>query len=235
MNIPLRPPLDLRRLALLALVLLSLAATGLRAASPPATWTTGHKKVLVIPVRFTDQAGPSDAPNASGYYSGWGNITNGTTAAAINAFFQRASYGRLSMEFTVLPEINLGVSYTTYNATYGTSGISKFAAWDEPGSFADDVRAKARQVGQSLGQPALYDSDNYDLDFFSAASSPPRARWRRAARMAEASSARRAWRWRMSSAITSASNTRTAFRAPPFTRRSRVGRSSRTPMPMCST
>ncbi|MEY4198611.1 MAG: hypothetical protein RLZZ265_351, partial [Verrucomicrobiota bacterium] len=140
-------------------------ASHVQAATPPATWTTGHKRVLVIPVRFTDQAGPSDAPNASGYYSGWGNITNGTTAAAINAFFQRSSYGKLSMEFTVLPEINLGVSYTNYNATYGTSGISKFAAWDEPGSFADDVRAKARQVGQSLGQLALYDSDNYDLDF----------------------------------------------------------------------
>ena len=140
-------------------------ASHVQAATPPATWTTGHKRVLVIPVRFTDQAGPSDAPNASGYYSGWGNITNGTTAAAINAFFQRSSFGKLSMEFTVLPEINLGVSYTNYNATYGTSGISKFAAWDEPGSFADDVRAKARQVGQSLGQLALYDSDNYDLDF----------------------------------------------------------------------
>ncbi len=140
-------------------------ASHAQAATPPATWTTGHKRVLVIPVRFTDQAGPSDAPNASGYYSGWGNITNGTTAAAINAFFQRSSYGKLSMEFTVLPEINLGVSYTNYNATFGTSGISKFAAWDEPGSFADDVRAKARQVGQSLGQLALYDSDNYDLDF----------------------------------------------------------------------
>lgn len=152
-------------LRLAMLVACCLGATNVPAANPPATWTTGHKRVLVIPVRFTDQAGPSDAPNAQGYYSGWGNITNGTTAAAINAFFQRASYGKLSMEFTVLPEINLGVSYTTYNATYGTSGISKFAAWDEPGSFADDVRAKARQVGQALGQLALYDSDNYDLDF----------------------------------------------------------------------
>lgn len=140
-------------------------ASQVQAATPLATWTTGHKRVLVIPVRFTDQAGPSDVPNAQGYYSGWSNMTNGTTAAAINAFFQRSSYGKLSMEFTVLPEINLGVSYTNYNATYGTSGISKFAAWDEPGSFADDVRAKARQVGQSLGQLALYDSDNYDLDF----------------------------------------------------------------------
>ncbi|MEQ2008914.1 MAG: PKD domain-containing protein, partial [Limisphaerales bacterium] len=136
-----------------------------RAATPSANWTTGHKKVLIIPVRFTDQAGPSDTPNAQGYRSGWGNITNGTATAAINDLFQRASYGRLSMEFVVLPEIDMGVSYTVYNATYGTTGISKFAAWDEPGSFADDVRAKARQVGQALGQLALYDSDNYDLDF----------------------------------------------------------------------
>lgn len=147
------------------LVACCLGATNVPAANPPANWTTGHKKVLIIPVRFTDQTGPSDVPNAQGYYSGWGNITNGTATAAISDFFQRASYGKLSMEFTVLPEINLGVSYTTYNATYGTSGISKFAAWDEPGSLADDVRAKARQVGQSLGQLALYDSDNYDLDF----------------------------------------------------------------------
>ena len=143
----------------------ALVVTEAQAATPPATWTTGHKKVLIIPVRFTDQTGPSDVPNAQGYRSGWGEITNGTTAAAINAFFQRSSYGKLSMEFTVLPEINMGVSYTVYNATYGTSGLSKFAAWDEPGSFADDVRAKARQVGIAAGQAALYDSDNYDLDF----------------------------------------------------------------------
>lgn len=142
-----------------------LLASQVHAATPPATWTTGHKRVLVIPVRFTDQAGPSDVPNAQGYRSGWGDMTNGTTAAAINDFFQRASYGRLSMEFTVLPEIDMGVSYTVYNATHGTTGLSKFAAWDEPGSFADDVRAKARQVGQALGQLALYDSENYDLDF----------------------------------------------------------------------
>lgn len=153
----------LQRLAMLAACWL--AVTHLPAANPPASWTTGHKKVLIIPVRFSDQTGPSDVPNAQGYHSGWSNMTNGTTAAALNAFFQQASYGRLSMEFTVLPEINLGVSYTTYNATYGTTGLSKFAAWDEPGSFADDVRAKARQVGIAAGQAALYDSDNYDLDF----------------------------------------------------------------------
>ncbi len=160
------PALRLGRCTVFALLVLAgLLVPASRAASPPATWTTGHKKVLIIPVRFTDQAGPSDVPNASGYRSGWGNITNGTTAAAINDFFQRSSYGKLSMEFTVLPEINLGVSYTTYNAAYGTTGLSKFAAWDEPGSFADDVRAKARQVGLAAGQAALYDSDNYDLDF----------------------------------------------------------------------
>ncbi len=154
---------SLLRLALLGCA--SLVAAEVQAATPPATWTTGHKKVLIIPVRFTDQTGPSEVPNAQGYRSGWGEMTNGTTAAALNAFFQRSSYGKLSMEFTVLPEINLGVSYTNYNATYGTSGLSKFAAWEEPGSFADDVRAKAQQVGIAAGQAALYDSDNYDLDF----------------------------------------------------------------------
>lgn len=151
----------------LRLVLFAVCWLGVRnlpAANPPATWTTGHKKVLVIPIRFTDQAGPSDTPNAQGYYSGWGNLTNGVTAAALNAFFQRASYGKVSLEFTVLPEVDMGVSYTTYNATYGTSGLSKYAAWGEPGSLADDARAKARLAGVTGGQAALYDTDNYDLD-----------------------------------------------------------------------
>lgn len=61
---------SLLRLALFLFA--ALVVTGVRAATPPATWTTGHKKVLVIPVRFTDQTGPSDVPNAQGYRSGWG-------------------------------------------------------------------------------------------------------------------------------------------------------------------
>ena len=110
------------------LILLAALPSHSLAAASPATWTTGHKRVLIIPIAFTDQAGPNDTPNSSGYRSGWGNITNGTTPAALNDFFQRASYGKLSLEFTVLPEINLGVSYTTYNAPYGTTGLTKFAA-----------------------------------------------------------------------------------------------------------
>jgi hypothetical protein len=153
-----------RSLALALLAIALLAALPGFAANPPATWTTGHKKVLVIPIRFTDQAGPSDTPNASGYRSGWGNMTNGVTAAALNDFFQRASYGKVSLEFTVLPEIDLGVSYTTYNAQYGTTGLTKFAAWDRPGSLGDDARTKARLAGIAAGQAARYDSDNYDLD-----------------------------------------------------------------------
>lgn len=138
------------------------------AASPAATWTTGHKKVLIIPIKFTDVAGPSDAPGPGGYLSGWGNVTNGTTPAALNDFFQRQSYRQTSMEFTVLPEINMGVSYTNYNAPYGSSGTPKIALWSEPGSLADDARAQARLAGQAAGNPALYDTDNYDLDIIIA-------------------------------------------------------------------
>jgi len=156
--------LVVRLAALVVLALACLFYSPSLAAGPASTWTTGHKKVLIIPVRFTDQTGPSDTPNGSGYLSGWGNVTNGITTAALNDFFMRASYGKTSLEFTVLPEINMGVSYTVYNGTYGTTGLSKFAAWDEPDSFADDVRTKARQAGVTAGQAALYDTDNYDLD-----------------------------------------------------------------------
>ncbi|HUS35726.1 MAG TPA: PKD domain-containing protein [Verrucomicrobiae bacterium] len=125
------------------------------------------KKVLIIPVRFTDQAGPSDAPGPSGVLSGWGNVTNGVTLAQVTNSFWRQSYGKCAIQFTVLPEINLGVSYTVYNAPLSTdSPLSKFTRWYEPGSFADDVRAKARLVGVTNGNAALYDSDNYDLDIF---------------------------------------------------------------------
>ena len=85
-------------------------------------------------------------------------------AAALNEFFQRTSYGKVSLDFTVLPEIDMGVSYTNYNAPYGTTGLTKFAAWDQPGSLGDDARAKARLAGVSAGQAARYDSGNYDFD-----------------------------------------------------------------------
>jgi hypothetical protein len=156
---------DFIRTATLGLLVFS--ATGIdlaNGANPPATWTTGLKKVLVIPVRFTDQVGPSDAPGPGGYLSGWGNVTNGTTTAELTNFFARESYGKCNLQFTVLPEINMGVSYTNYNLPYGNSGVSKFTAWSDPGSFADDARARARQVGLSSGNAGLYDTDNYDLD-----------------------------------------------------------------------
>ncbi|MDB6028507.1 MAG: hypothetical protein JWM68_4730 [Verrucomicrobiales bacterium] len=137
-------------------------------ALPASSWTTGIKKVLIIPVRFTDQVGPSDVPNGSGYLSGWGNVTNGTATADINNFFVRQSYGKCSFVFTVLPEINMGVSYTNYNGVYPPTTIPKYTAWSEPGSFADDVRAKARQAGVTAGNSALYDTDNYDLDIVAA-------------------------------------------------------------------
>ena len=151
--------------AVAIVALLSMISRDGWAATPKATWTTGIKKVLIIPVRFTDQTGPSDVPNANGYYSGWGNITNGTRLAEITNLFARQSYGKCFMEFTLLPEINLGVSYLTYtNPLSADSTQSKFTRWSDPGSFADDVRARARQVGLTNGNAALYDTDNYDLD-----------------------------------------------------------------------
>jgi hypothetical protein len=153
-----------RIVSAMALLACGLTALPMAAAEPKATWTIGAKKVLIIPVRFTDVAGPSDAPGPGGKYSGWGDIVSGVETARINAFFQRQSYGLCSMEFTVLPEIDMGVSWTVYTANYGNSGLSKLANWSEPGSFADDIRAKAREVGIAAGSPALYDTDNYDLD-----------------------------------------------------------------------
>ena len=152
-------------LLLAALALCDLLLERAHAATPPATWTTGHKKVLVIPVRFTDFGGPSDVPNSFGYYSGWGNFTNGTRLAEITNFFASQSYGKCTVAFTILPEINLGVSYTVYTNPLSADSLqTKFARWSDPGSLADDVRAKARQVGIANGNAALYDTDNYDLD-----------------------------------------------------------------------
>ena len=122
----------------------------------------GHKKVLVIPVRFTDAAGPSNQ-DASGF-TGWNALTNGAIPAEINSFFLKQSYGQISFEFTILPEISLGVATTYYtNNLPGTSG-SRIAAWGAPGSLADDVRVRARAIGLANGQAALYESANYDFD-----------------------------------------------------------------------
>ncbi len=151
---------------LLALLFTCAFLTGTEAAAtPPATWTTGHKKVLIIPVRFTDFSGPSDAPSPTGALSGWGNIANGTMTAEMSAFLSQQSYGKFTVEFTVLPEVDMGVSYTVYDQPLDADSPSKkFTRWYEPGSFADDARARARQAGLGTANPAMYDTDNYDLD-----------------------------------------------------------------------
>jgi len=146
------------------LCLVAFAMLPSQAVAAGETWTKGSKKVLIIPVRFSDLAGPSDTPGPGGYLSRWGKVADGTMTAEISEFFHHQSYGHLEMEFTVLPEIDLGVSYAVYNANYGSTGQSKYTHWDSPGSFADDVRSKARQVGMGTATPAMYDTDNYDLD-----------------------------------------------------------------------
>lgn len=95
-----------------------------RAASPAATWTKGHKKILVIPVRFTDATGPT---NSDVYgITGWNSFTNGTMQAEINSFFARQSYNQLSVDFTILPEINLGVSTNYYTNTLAGTPYTKW-------------------------------------------------------------------------------------------------------------
>ena len=53
---------QIMRLVFIVLLVLSgfLAQTNLPAAAT-STWTKGHKKILVIPVRFTDAAGPTNS------------------------------------------------------------------------------------------------------------------------------------------------------------------------------
>jgi len=127
------------------------------------TWTKGHRKVLIIPVRFTNAPGPSDAVDPNGV-SGWGRLTNGTTTAENNNFFIQQSYNQFSVEFTILPEIDLGVSTHFYTNKLAGTSSTKWTAWGSPGSLADDARAKARAVGLTNGMAAMFESDNYDLD-----------------------------------------------------------------------
>ncbi len=133
------------------------------AESTGSKWATGHRKVLVIPVRFTDAGGPSNEPNAHGL-SGWGAFTNGTTTAGISNFFMRQSYSQLSLEFTILPEVNLGVPSTYYTNICPGTPHPKWTDWGAPGSLADDARAKARAIGLTNGLTAMYESANYDFD-----------------------------------------------------------------------
>ena len=133
-----------------------------KAASPVASWTKGHKKILVIPVRFTDANGPT---NSDVYgLTGWNIFTNGTLQTEINDFFLKQSYGLVSVEFTILPVVNLGVPTTYYTNILPGTPYSKWTEWGGPGSLADDARAKARAMGLTNGQAAMFESANYDLD-----------------------------------------------------------------------
>lgn len=126
------------------------------------TWTKGHKKILVIPVSFTDAAGPTDSDPRG--ISGWNDFTNGTTIAGITNFFRQLSYGQFSVDFTILPVIPLGVGTNYYTNICPGTPKPKWTVWGAPGSLADDARAKARAMGLTNGQAAKFESANYDLD-----------------------------------------------------------------------
>lgn len=127
-----------------------------------ATWTQGHRNILVIPVRFTDAAGPTNSdPNG---FTGWDKFTNGTITAAISNFFLTQSYNQFTVGFTILPVIDLGVPTTYYTNICPGTPDPKWTAWGAPGSLADDARTKARAIGLTNGMAALYESANYDLD-----------------------------------------------------------------------
>lgn len=138
-----------------------------------ATWTKGHRKVLVIPVRFTDAAGPSNS-DANGF-TGWTAFTNGSGTAAISNFFVAQSYNQFSLDFTILPVVDLGVPTSYYTNTCPGTPHSKWTEWGAPGSLADDARAKARAIGLTNGMSALYESANYDLDVIATGYIPGRA------------------------------------------------------------
>jgi hypothetical protein len=164
----------IRRFVSLGLLAVSVFVSQTGLASPPvATWTKGHKKVLVIPVRFTDAAGPSNS-DVNGF-TGWNAFTNGAIPAEINSFFARQSYDQFTVEFTILPEVNLGVPTTYYTNNQPGTPYSKWTEWGSPGSLADDARAKARAMGLTNGQAALYESANYDFDVIATGYIPGQA------------------------------------------------------------
>ena len=148
--------------AIAILVMLNFVSLVAKASPATSTWTKGHKKILVIPVRFTDANGPTNSDIYG--LTGWNNLTNAAMQTEINNFFLKQSYGQLSVEFTILPVINLGVSTNYYTNILSGTPYPKWTAWGDPGSLADDARAKARAAGIANGQAALYESANYDLD-----------------------------------------------------------------------
>ena len=144
------------------LVLIGMFSRSGAAENIRSTWTKGHKKILVTPVRFADANGPTNSDIFG--LTGWNNLTNGTMPMEINNFFLKQSYGLVSVDFTILPVINLGVPTTYYTNNLVGTPYAKWTAWGDPGSLADDARAKARAAGLANGQTALYESANYDLD-----------------------------------------------------------------------
>ena len=159
--------------AIAILALLNFDCPSAKASQATSTWTKGHKKILVIPVRFTDANGPT---NTDVYgLTGWNSLTNGTMPTEINNFFLKQSYGQLSVDFTILPVINLGVSTNYYTNNLAGTPYAKWTAWGDPGSLADDARAKARAVGLTNGQAAIYESANYDLDIIALGYVPGQA------------------------------------------------------------
>ncbi|MEI7808921.1 MAG: hypothetical protein WCJ07_10620 [Verrucomicrobiota bacterium] len=101
------------------LVLIGMFSRSGAAENIRSTWTKGHKKILVIPVRFADANGPTNSDVFG--LTGWNNLTNGTMPMEINNFFLKQSYGLVSVDFTILPVINLGVPTTYYtNNLVGT-------------------------------------------------------------------------------------------------------------------
>lgn len=160
-------------IALFAAGLLGTAPLEGKAQAPGATWTKGHRKVLVIPVRFTDAQGPTDSDVRG--ITGWTPFTNGVATAAISNFFVAQSYGQFSVDFTVLPVIDLGVPTSYYTNICPGTPHPKWTVWGAPGSLADDARARARAVGLTNDMAALYDSANYDLDVIATGYIPGQA------------------------------------------------------------
>ena len=70
--------------------------------------------------------------DASGF-TGWTALTNGTLPAEINSFFLKQSYGQISVEFTILPVIDLDVSTNYYTNNLPGTPYSKWTEWGGPG------------------------------------------------------------------------------------------------------
>lgn len=100
----------------------------------PDGWTTGTKKVLVIPVNLADKSILSNTVSTM--------IAN---MASVRQFYQTMSYGRLDLVTTVTPIINLPTMTTDY-PNGGASGHL--------------IMRDARNAARALG----FDTDQYDLD-----------------------------------------------------------------------